>query len=398
MEEIEWATVPVGVDAQRWQTVRTRRTVLVVVHTLVSGQRLLDVVGLVESDPRVQVLYTRAPDVFGGGVDRFLAGVGAFRIPWAQAVRERFDLVLAASSGGLERVHGPLVLLPHGAAYGKRTGAGGPVYGLDAARLVRDGRVLPSALVLSHERQREVLADQCPQAVDAALVAGDPCYDRMIASSGLRARYRAALGVRPGRELVVVTSTWGASSLVREELPLYTRLVRELDPCRYQVAATVHPAVWFGHGERQLRSWLAQPLARGLVLVEPEQDWRPAVIAADHVITDHGSTGVYAAAIGKPVLVTGSPADGLDPASPQALLAESAPRWTPRRRVGRQFHQADPDLAAAVAARLTSHPRGSHRLLRERLYELLDLPLTGKHRGPEQIPVPVRVSEGRNFA
>ncbi|SES25869.1 hypothetical protein SAMN04487818_109133 [Actinokineospora terrae] len=398
MEEIEWASVPVGIDAGRWRTVRTRCTVLVVVHTVVSGQRLLDVVGLVEADPRVQVVYTRAPDVFGGGVDRLLAEAGAFRIPWAQAVRERFDLVLAAAGGGVERVHGPLVLLPHGAAYGKRTGAGGPVYGLDAARLVRDGRVLPSVLVLSHERQREVLRDQCPQAVDVALVAGDPCYDRMIASSGLRARYRAALGVRRGRELVVVASTWGASSLVREQLPLYARVTQELDPRRYQVAATVHPAVWFGHGQRQLRSWLSRPLARGMVLVEPQQDWRPAVIAADHVITDHGSTGVYAAAIGRSVLITGGPADGLDPDSPQALLAGAAPRWEPCRPVGQQFRQADPDLAAAVAARLTSRPSATHRVLRERLYELLDLPVEGRHRGPEPIPVPDQAFEGRNFA
>ncbi|MBM7770664.1 hypothetical protein JOD54_000868 [Actinokineospora baliensis] len=398
MDAAEWAAVPVGIDAQRWRTVCTSRTVLVVVHTVVSAQRLLDVVGLVESDPRVQVLYTCAPDVFGAGVQRVLAEAGAFEIPWVRAVRERFDLVVAAAHGGLERLHGPLVVLPHGAAYGKRSAAGGPVYGLDAARLVKDGRVLPSVLVLSHERQREVLADQCPEALSAALVAGDPCYDRMLASAHLRERYRRALGVRRDRRLVLVASTWGAGSLVEKEFSLYARLLRELDPRRYRVAATVHPAVWSGHGLRQVRSWLGHSVARGLLLVEPERDWRPLVIAADQVIADHGSTGVYAAATGIPVLTTGSPAERLDPASPQALLAGSAPRWDAARSAESQFHQADPQLGAAVAERLTSRPRGAHRVLRERLYELLELRIEGRHRKPEPIEVPDRPAEWRRHA
>ncbi|WP_051385790.1 hypothetical protein [Actinokineospora inagensis] len=398
MDDAEWAAVPVGIDAERWRTVRTDRTVLVAVHSVVSGQRLLDVVDLVESDPRVQVLYTRAPDVFGAGVERLLDTAGAFRIPWARAVRERFDLVLAAAFGGVERLHGPLVLFPHGAGYGKRVTVGGPVYGLDPARLLRDGRLLPAALVLSHERQRELLARQCPAALDVALVAGDPCYDRMLRSAHLRDRYRRALGVRRGRELVVVASTWGKASLVERDLPLFGRLLRELDPRRFQVVATVHPAVWLGHGRRQFRSWLGQARQRGLTLVEPEADWRPAVIAADHVLADHGSTGVYAAATGRSVLTFGTPDDVVDPDSPQALLAASAPRWEPRAHAESQFRLGDRSLAAAIAARLTSLPGGSHRALRERLYELLRLPIQGKHRGPEPIPVPDHHAEGRRYA
>ncbi|SDC91437.1 hypothetical protein [Actinokineospora iranica] len=406
MYEPEWAAVPIGMDADRWVTRAECRKVVVAVHTLVAGQRLLDVVDLVESDPRVQVVYTRAPDVFGAGVSGFLRSIGALEIPWAQAVRERFDLAIAAAYGGVDQLHGPLVLLPHGAGYGKRAngigGENGPVYGLDAQRLLRDGRVLPSVLVLSHDEQRDVLAEQCPPAIDAALVAGDPCYDRMVLSAKSRERYRRALGVRRGRELVLVASTWGRTSLVGRDLPLFARLQRELDPKRFQVAATIHPAVWGGHGKRQLRAWLERPMARGLILVEPEVDWRPAVIAADHVIGDHGSTSVYAAAIGRSVLAADSPERDLDPGSPQALLADKAPRWKPGQRAEPQLRRAakrlDGSLRAAVAARLTSRPGQSHRVLREKLYQLLRLPIPGKHRRPDPIPAPDLGIGGRRHA
>lgn len=46
----EWSRVPIGLDARRWVTRRDCKMVLVVVHTVTSGQRLLDTVRLVESD------------------------------------------------------------------------------------------------------------------------------------------------------------------------------------------------------------------------------------------------------------------------------------------------------------------------------------------------------------
>ena len=110
------SALPIGIDAERWITRVGCRNVLVAVHTVVAGQRLMDVVDLVESDPRVQLVYVQAPDVFGHGVGRFLRSVGALEIAWADARRERFDLALAAAYGGLDQLHAPIVVMPHGAA------------------------------------------------------------------------------------------------------------------------------------------------------------------------------------------------------------------------------------------------------------------------------------------
>src|SRR5262249_51415815 len=157
--------------------------VLIVVHTIATCHRLLDVVDHIESDPRIQVVFTVAPDVFNHTVPHFLGELGACVVPWAQATRHRFDLALAASHGGLSELPAPLRAMPQGAGGGKlprlrRTG--GPllaqraVSGLDGPRLTRDGRVLASALILAHKYEREILRRQCPEALSVAVVAGDP--------------------------------------------------------------------------------------------------------------------------------------------------------------------------------------------------------------------------------
>jgi hypothetical protein len=370
------------------------------VHTVVSGQRLLDVVDLLETDPRVQVIYTAAPDVFAGGVDQFLRQIGALEVPWQQATRERFDLVLSAAYGGLGELHAPIMVLPHGAGYAKRTpqselGDGRAVrsvYGLGAEHLVRGGRVVPASIVLSHEAQRDLLARQCPDAADVALVAGDPCYDRLHASTGLRHDYRAALGVDAGQQLVVVASTWGRQSLFSRREKLLPSLVRQLDPRRFRIAVLVHPAAWFGHGRRQIQAWLAEERAAGVLVIEPEIDWRAAIVAADFTIGDHGSVTAYAASIGVPVFRTDPVVDNVDRASAQSYVAEGATLLRSANPIEPQLRQAlvhqPSDLAQAVTSRLTSRPGQSHRILRAEMYRLLHLSVPGRHRAVEPVAIP----------
>ncbi|MBP2320006.1 hypothetical protein JOF56_000391 [Kibdelosporangium banguiense] len=378
--------LPIGIDAEKWITRAGCRNVLVAVHTVVAGQRLMDVVDLVESDPRVQLVYTQAPDMFTQGVSGFLRSAGALEIPWADARRERFDLALAAAYGGLDQLHAPVIVMPHGAGYGKRAAGRGGVYGLDAQRLMKDGRVLAATIVLAHEWEREVLALQCPEALPAALVAGDPCFDRMLVSQRMRAAYREALGVPSGHQLLVVTSTWGPASLFGRNIQFLQSLTNELRRSQVHVAALIHPQVWWCHGRRQVLAWLTEPRAAGMILAEPEMDWRAAVIAADFVIGDHGSLSVYAAALGKPVVCTDSPIDQLNGTSAQALLAADAPRLHREMPVLPQIRAAVPVDDKDMVDRLTSRPGHAHRLLRAEIYRLLNLDVPGRHRAPEPIP------------
>ncbi|WP_223167185.1 hypothetical protein [Nonomuraea sp. SYSU D8015] len=359
---------------------------LVIVHTVTSGQRLLDVVRLLATDLRVQVVFTMGPDVFNNGVGEFLERIGGVVMPWHLAVRQRFDLAVCAAYGGIEDVHAPLLVVPHGAGYNKlvsRRLAGGAmaargVYGLSTQELIRDGMVIPSAIVLAHDAERRRLARSCPEAVAVAEIVGDASHDRLVASAHERRAYRRALRVPDDRELVLVTSTWGTRSLFGRHAGLLQRMLAELPRDRYRVAALFHPNIWFGHGVWQIRTWLADCLHNELALIPPEADWRGALVAADHVVGDHGSIAVYAAVCGASVLLVGDAADEVDPESAGGLLASAGPWLRSDLPLAAQLREAaahnHPGRHAAVVARLTSAPGRFNLNMRRLMYRLMRLP------------------------
>lgn len=395
MSGMEWRQVPVGLEAERWITRTGCKKVLVVVHTVITGQRLADIVRLVESDWRVQVVFTAAPDVFSNGVAELLRDLGGVVISWEQATRLTFDLALAAAYGSVHELHAPLIIVPHGAGYNKlavRRESGSVVaergvHGLDPQNLVRGGSVVPTALVLSHQADLAILGRQCPDALPVAVVAGDPCYDQVLASRPLRERYRCALGVSDTQRLVVTTSTWGSRSLFGQAAELIDRLLTELPASQYRVVSLLHPNVWFGHGPRQVRAWLNDAVCRGLAVVPPTSDWIGALVAADLVVCDQGSPGVYAAAADVPVILAQFAGDDVAPGSASALLAASALRLRADRPLLEQFAAvADRQDLGMVARRITSQPRRFHRNMRRLMYRVIRL------RPPATMPAAVPAS------
>ncbi|MFI6097524.1 hypothetical protein ACIA8G_18330 [Lentzea sp. NPDC051213] len=391
MDASGWLEVPIGINAQHWVTRRDLRTVLAVVHTMTSAERVMEAVELLENDWRLQVVFTQAPDAFGNGVADLLRSTEGVVLSWEQAIRERFDLALAAAYGSLHQLHAPVVVMAHGAGYAKShrstTGELRP-YGLDSQRLLHNGKPVADLVVLSHDSQLDVLRDQCREALDVAEVIGDLTFDRLTASLPSRAAYSAALGIAPEQSLVVVTSTWGVDSLFGAHLEVIARLLTELPPDRFRVAALCHPAIWYGHGPRQVKAWLADCVDAGLKLFTPELDWRAALVAADHVIGDHGSTTAYAAAIGRPVmLVEPPPWLAIADNSPQARLGQLAGRLRAAEPLVRQLGD-DADLASEVAPLVTSRPGKAAAGLRDSCYRLLGLAAPDAHRELTPVRVP----------
>ncbi|WP_246239298.1 hypothetical protein [Acrocarpospora corrugata] len=365
---------------------------LVIVHTVTTGQRLLEAIRLLDSDLRVQTLFTVAEDAFNNGVEEFVQGLGGLLLPWRQAVTERFDLAIAASFGSIHEIHAPLIVMAHGASFnklvprppGRRVAGARGTYGLDAQRLLRDGSVIPDAIVLPHQTDLGRLAIECPQAVPSAEVIGDPIYDRLAVSRDDRALYRRALDVWPRQKLIAVSSTWGTESLFGRG-DLVNRLVRELPASEYKVVALLHPNVWYMHGSWQVRAWLADSVRRGLQIVPPNDDWLGVLVAADWVVGDHGSATLYGASIGIPILLARFPADDVAPSSPQGELAAIAPRINRYQRLATQLNRAastlKPEHYQRVEERITSAPGHFHRNMRRLMYRLMNL------RQPASIPV-----------
>ncbi|MEU4350915.1 hypothetical protein [Streptomyces sp. NPDC023838] len=262
--------------------------------------------------------------------------------------------------------------------------------------------------MLSHPEQLERLRRVCPEAVDVSVLAGDPCFDRMLAARPYRDRFRRALGVRRGQRLVVLNSTWNPEGFFgsgsgsgggsghtggggQDVFPsLLPRLAAELPADDYRLAAVLHPNIWYGHGPGQLRAWLDQALRSGLTLIDPAHAWRQALLAADAVIGDFGAVSYYASALGTPVLLAADGQDRLDPETPLAAFVRDAPRLDPygplRPQVERLLAAHRP--AADPAEFVTSAPGASAALLRRHFYALMDLPEPTSPALLEPLPLP----------
>ncbi|HEX5401564.1 MAG TPA: CDP-glycerol glycerophosphotransferase family protein [Pseudonocardiaceae bacterium] len=368
----------------RWHTIAYQRTVLVAVHTLTSLLRLEDILPLLEADARIQLVYTQVPDELGDGVSQRLRDLQVKVLPWAEARRGIFDLVIAASQHRLEDIPARRRLAsPHGAGYNKLwpadllTDEDGtrPVYGLDRQSLLHNGEPTVDALLLPHQDHLATLSRQCPEAVSRAVVAGDPCFDRTLACREQRERYRHELGVRSSQVLVSVASTWGQESLLAQHREVLLRLPAEL-PASHRVIATAHPAVWAEHSARQLRSWLRDVRDAGVDLVDAGEDWRGLIAATDVLIADYSSLAVYAAAVRIPVLLSHFPVTEIDPNSVMAALAEVSPQLMPGIPLSNQLmaaREAQQRQWQVAHDRVTSRPGESASIIRKTLYELLEL-------------------------
>ncbi|HEX6345998.1 hypothetical protein [Umezawaea sp.] len=395
MTREHWIRGPVGLDADRRVTVAGCRTVLVVVPHLAAGTRLVsDVIPLLRNDHRVQVVFSVSETGrLWHGTEEFVRRQGGLVVPWHQAAENEFDLVLAAGHNDLDQVRGRVLLLPHGASslasrkFGRHAGPGSiPLPGLSREALVRRGRLLVSAVALTHEDEVDALRESCPEALDTAVVVGDVCLDRMVASAHRRADYRRALGVADDQRLVTISSTWSRESAFGTWFDLCGRLLEELPRRDHRVAAILHPHIWAVHGAWQVRAWLDDHVAAGLLLIPPDEGWRATTIASDLVLGDHGSTTQYAAAIGTPVLLAAFPHDNVREGSLADVVARTTPRVDPGRPLLPQFGEVAP---TAVAEALSSRPGEASRALRTTMYRLLDLPEPPCPARTSHLPLPV---------
>ncbi|MFD8596284.1 hypothetical protein ACFV1L_14930 [Kitasatospora sp. NPDC059646] len=405
-----------------WATLPDRKRVLAVVQTEVYGRRLLELCELLGSDLRVQVVFTVAPHAFNDGVAAFLMRLGGTVVPWEEAVRTEFDLILAAGSRGIEQLRGPLVRLPHGAGYLQLTralppvgsvsgvrdqGGAGPVQherqvaGLGREYLLWEGRPNAAAYALAHRDDLAELERSCPEVLPAAEVVGDGDHDRITAALPRRAEYRAALGLADGEQLVLLCSTWGPNSVFGRLDAFLPRLVRELPAGRFRSALVLHPNVSAGHGRWQVRRWVDGVSGGSVSLVTQEVDWRPMLVAADYVIGDHGSVTLYATLTRARILLARFPHRDVNPRSPGMQLALTAPALDPGRPLACQLAYADaryrPEAYAEIGARISSEPGEFLPRIRRLLYRVLNLSEPAYSPTEPPLPLPAPLAGGARW-
>ncbi|WP_406386875.1 translation initiation factor 2 [Streptomyces sp. NBC_01618] len=356
--------------------------------------RLLDALPVLAGDDRVTRLFTLVPGSdFGVDALSVIDAVGGRTLPWDEACRRTYDLILTASpKGELSLLRGNRVLLPHGAGFNKSIpgeGSADSASGLDPEYLLRARDAAPPALhALAHPDQVARLAAVSPRAAERAKVVGDPTLERVLASLPLRDRYRAALGTGP-RKLLVLASTWGPECLLRRRPGLPAELAAHLPYDEYQLALIVHPNERSLLGRYELTERLAPALDAGLVLAAPYEEWASVLIAADALITDHGSTALYyCAALDRPVVSVHQGGVELIPGSPMDVLLRHIPELGPATAVGKALEAYRPGSGHA-AARAAFAGRGEALgRLRTEVYALLGLAPPAACAPPRLLPSP----------
>jgi hypothetical protein len=215
------------------------------------------------------------------------------------------------------------------------------------------------------------------------VVVGDPTLERILVSTENRTRYRDALGTG-ARKLIVMASTWGPESLFERRRTLPAELATRLPHDAYQVALILHPNARSTVDGLNLTERLRPASDAGLFLAEPYEEWAALLVAADAVITDHGSTALYAAALDRPLISACDGGDELIAGSPMAELLARIPRLDVVGDLPAAFSEHVPGSGLLMAESVFAERGRALRRLREEMYELLDL-------APPDAPVNARV-------
>ncbi|MFR9724344.1 translation initiation factor 2 [Streptomyces sp. MS19] len=343
-------------------------------------------------DDRITRLFTLVPGSdFGVDTLAAIEAVGGRTVPWAEACATTYDLVLTSSpKGDLPLLSGRHVLLPHGAGYNKSIPGenADSASGLDPALLRRDGGAPIALHALAHPSQVARLAVGDTRLAHRAKVVGDPTLDRALASRPLRDHYRSALRTGP-RTLLAIVSTWGRESLLRRRPGLPAQLAAHLPHDEFQLALVVHPNEHSRLGTYELAEMLAPALDAGLVLAAPHEEWASVLIAADALITDHGSAALYYCGVADRPVVGSYPGGAeLIADSPMHTLLRRIPRLGAAETVRDALRAYVPGTGRAAAdAAFTFQGDGLHRL-RTELYALLDLTPPGPGSPLRPLPAP----------
>lgn len=386
----QYLRAPVGADAHRWSTLPGEKLLVIAARTVTSTVRVLEVLpALVRGDTRITVVFAYDPtSAFNDGVLDLLQDAGCRVMPWPQLAAIDPDLILTASEN-IDVPPGdcPVLVLPHGVGFQKlvpdsrseRTRLSGVV----PDSLLETGRAW---LAVSHPDQEQQLLATHPKAAGRTLLIGDPCFDELSVSLPRAPAYRRALDVADGHRLVVVSSTWGPTSLLGQDPQLPARLLAALPYDEYRVAAILHPNVWSAHGSWQIRTWQAAALEAGLLLMPTVHAWRSALVAASAVVGDHGSVTLLGAAIGKPVLLATFGTDVV-PGTAVDRLGEVAPHLDRHQDLRQQVESAvqghAPERYGTISELAFAEPGQALARLRGALYQLLDL------AEPSSAPPPV---------
>lgn len=361
------------------------KVVVVLLRTMTSALRVCEALDLVFGDAyRIRLVYAfDEGSAYNGWLTQWLVEEQR-QVLNPQQLKElkkdhKYDLVVAASENAdLRGWSGPIVILPHGLGYHKMvpspTGEHSVLSGLVPAAMLRTGQV---TLVITHPDQARQLCKASPDTAGHTELTGDIGLAILRASNQPHRINRYRKNLRTGRRtLVVVMTTWGEDSVLGAEPDLLTQLMGTLPADEYQIALVAHCNIWSRDGAAEMKRKLERPIEAGLLLIEPKY-WHAALLAADVAISDHGSLALYAAMMGKPLLLASFSDTEVVPGTPMAELGRVTPRLNLNDPLPPQVQAAisklDPDFAAYITRKVVVLPDDGVQPLLKLIYKILRL-------------------------
>ncbi|WP_143760720.1 hypothetical protein [Actinosynnema mirum] len=343
-------------------------------------------------------MYALSPgSAFSKGARDLLRGAGAYVIKNSKALRKaEVDLVVTASEKIDFSIFPETVtfVAPHGLGFHKLVPDAEKKKARRLSGLVKDKHLRDCVVrqVVTHSNQLEQLRKVTEHIEGKTELCGDLSFEIIRDSAHRRRAYRDEFGLKRGQKLVVVTSTWGSRSLLRQARELIGRLLNRLPREEYRIALVLHPNVWARKGEGAVMTDLERELAGGALLVRPEQGWHAGIVAADLVIGDHGSVSLYAAMNGTPFLLAAA-GDEVVPGTSMAALVEGAPRLRSGDDVLARCRAAmlgEGQLdAQTLLDRTIEQPEGAAARMRELFYGALGLSLPAAPLPRYAAPLPL---------
>lgn len=359
-----------------------RRRVLLAGTNLMMARELSEVRSLLETDARIEMFAAVRPFAgVAGGVDpaRFAAAVGVNAVSSAGIFLQPWDLIIlsaharAFNAGRLV----PRVFTGHGISSWKVVD--GEIDEFRGYYTRCRGRWVYSRMFMRGEDAVRVARGLHPELGRRTVACGDIVVDDLLAAAEHRAQLRERLGYRPEDRVVAVLSTHGPQGLLGSWGRRTPQALRSLAE-RFRVILVNHPLNIYheAYGDlRRLSVELRDSPPAGVHVNQPEDPIQPALIAADLAVTDHTSTALYFAQLGKPIVAVKTPGYEAPEGSPWSRILKFVPSVRRPEDVAAAaeaaFTEFPLERLSGIACDVVSFPGAARTHWRDELYALLNL-------------------------
>ena len=359
------------------------RRVLFVAANDLGLRQLLLLREVLAEDTRLRLTVTDSPR---GAANRDLIGPwceqrGFVYLPFRRARWRPWDLMIFADHDDMARfpVNVPKVRISHG-IFGSKLIDGVP-YRYDPKWVEYRGKVFYSRMFEPSDYAVECALKHNPRLQGIVVAVGDLSADRLLSLRPERDEIRAGFGCSPDDFVVLLQSTYGATSLMEsignELVPQCVSLAAETD---FRFILQTHPHHWTGPYAQDHpygHFLLDQEGKPGITVIHHDEDWAPYMMASDMVITDHTSLSMTYALLGKPMLFVAVPGTTLIEGNPGERLAQVLPKLSSIENLAVDIERARNEFpreqVAEIAKDILSYPGEAADRIQKEVYGLLGL-------------------------